>query len=112
MVISQDGVVRAHLWSRRVDQIARYFSQNVPRQAGCRGQAPSSQPSPPEPRSERPRGELALVLGRFFSLELIAAAIRAAQETGLGGFSSLQEQSGKSQILSEKQALAFSQGPF
>lgn len=80
------------------------------RGAGARRPPPSL--PPPEPRSERPRGELALVLGRFFSLELIAAAIRAAQETGLGGFSSLQEQSGKSQILSEKQALAFSQGPF
>lgn len=31
--------------------------------------------------------------------------IRAAQEMGLGGFSSLQKWSGKSQILSEKQAL-------
>lgn len=65
---------------------------------------PSSQP-PPEPWSAQQRGELALALGRFFSLELIAAVIRAAQEMGLGGFSSLQKWSGKSQILSEKQAL-------
>lgn len=42
-------------------------------------------------------------MGRFFSLELIAAVIRTAQEMGLGGFSSLQQWSGKSQILSEKQ---------
>lgn len=60
--------------------------------------------SQPPPRASQP-GELALVLGRFSSLELIAAAIRAAQEMGMGGFSSLQKGSGKSQILSEKQAL-------
>lgn len=81
--------------------IIHYFIQ---RKAECRRQAPSSQP-PPEPQSEQQRGELALALGRFFSLELIAAVIRTAQEMGLGGFSSLQQWSGKSQILSEKQAL-------
>lgn len=78
-----------------------YFIQ---RKAGCRRQAPSSQP-PPEPQSKQQTGELALALGRFFSLELIAAVIRTAQEMGLGGFSSLQQWSGKSQILSEPQAL-------
>lgn len=59
----------------------------------------------PEPQSKQQTGELALALGRFFSLELIAAVIRTAQEMGLGGFSSLQQWSGKSQILSEPQAL-------
>lgn len=51
------------------------------------------------PWSKRQRGKLAVALGRFFSLELIAALIRAAQETGPGRFSSLQKWSGKSLIL-------------
>lgn len=71
---------------------------------GRRGAAASA-PLPASPRASQP-GELALVLGRFSSLELVAAAaMRAAQEMGMGGFFSLQKRSGKSQILSGKQAL-------
>lgn len=71
---------------------------------GRRGAAASAV-LPASPRASQP-GELALVLGRFSSLELVAAAaMRAAQEMGMGGFFSLQKRSGKSQILSGKQAL-------
>lgn len=88
--------------------IAAVLSEHSALQAqpaqGRRGAAASA-PLPASPRASQP-GELALVLGRFSSLELVAAAaMRAAQEMGMGGFFSLQKRSGKSQILSGKQAL-------
>lgn len=101
MGISQASGVNASL-------IAAVLSEQSALQAqpaqGRRGAAASA-PLPASPRASQP-GELALVLGRFSSLELVAAAaMRAAQEMGMGGFFSQQKRSGKSQILSGKQAL-------
>lgn len=101
MGISQTSGVNASL-------IAAVLSEQSALQAqpaqGRRGAAASA-PLPASPRASQP-GELALVLGRFSSLELVAAAaMRAAQEMGMGGFFSQQKRSGKSQILSGKQAL-------